>query len=240
MSNQTDITASSLEALNQRYEMITHNLANANTIGFKRTRSLFEQQLKKSMGGPSSPIAGIDSKSHIDFLPGTTVKTDRPLDLALSGNGFFALETPKGTLYTRNGTFNINSQGQLVDTAGRLVAGENGPIVLPKSVSIEQIKIGPEGSVIADGKTLGKIKIVDFANPQTLRSFGNGVFAAPASVETQASKATVYQGYQESSNVNVVEELTSLIAVTRMYEANLKTVNAGDDRLKTILQVAMM
>lgn len=239
MANQNDLTASSLGALNQRYEMITHNLANANTIGFKRTRSIFQQELNNRLGGPDSPINGIDSKAHIDFMAGTTVKTDRPLDLTLSGSGFFVLQTPKGPMYTRNGTFNLNSQGQLVDTAGRLVAGDSGPIVVPKNVGSNQIQIGPDGSVLADGKSLGKIKIADFADPQVLRPSGNSTFTAPADAEVKASTATVYQGYQESSNVSVVEELTSLITVTRLYEANLKTVNAGDDRLKTILQVAM-
>ncbi len=240
MGNNNEITASSLEAMNRHYEMITHNLANANTIGFKRTRTLFEQAMKRQGGkGPGSGL-GIDAKSHTDFLPGTTVKTDRPLDLTLSGNGFFTLESTKGTVYTRNGTFNLNSQGQLVDTAGRLVAGENGPIVVPKSVGIEKIKVAADGTIEADGKAIGKLKIVDFVNLQRLKPAGSSAFSAPSTLETKPAGATVYQGYQESSNVSVVEELANLIAVTRMYEANLKTVNVDDDRLKTILQVAMM
>lgn len=233
MIDSSSMVSSSLEALTKRYEMLTHNLSNTNTVAFKRICGNFEQ----SASGCS---AGVQDKPKIDFSQGLMAQTNRPLDVAISGKGFFVLETPSGVLYTRNGTFATNSTGQLVDASGRTIAGENGPITIPASVSPTTIQIGPDGKVTAGSIQLGKLKIVDFEKPGQLISVGASTFKAPRTADPQpATKARLRQGYQESSNVNIVRELVSLMTVTRMYEANLKTVNSGDDRYKTLLQVAL-
>jgi flagellar basal body rod protein FlgG len=160
--------------------------------------------------------------------------------VALDGEGFFVVETPSGSLYTRCGKFRTNGEGQLVDPMGRLVAGDNGPITVPASVSSSDVVIARDGRVSAGGRALGKLKIVQFTDPTQLTSVGTGCFQAKANAEVKdADKVAVEQGSYESSNVSVVEELVGLLTVTRMYEASLKGISAQDDQGKQILQVAM-
>jgi flagellar basal-body rod protein FlgF len=226
--------AASMDVISRQYEAIAHNLANSSTTGFKRT---FCMQTSGA-GGSSTDPTNVAATMSIDFSQGNFVQTGRPLDLALSGPGFFTLETPKGLFYTRNGTFQTNAQGQLVDVCGRTVAGESGPIVIPAKAPAASITVSKDGRVSAGGATLGKLKIVEFANPQTLTPAGDSAFRASAAPQ-DAAKTFVQQGYQEGSNVNVVEELVGLITASRTYEANIKAVTSGNERNKSLLQVAM-
>ena len=229
--------ASSIAGIEQRYAGITHNLANANTTGFKRVRTSFSQALQQAGAAGTGAVA---AGTQVDFTQGPLAGTGRPLDLAMTGKGFFVLETPNGPLYTRNGTFTTNAEGNLVDTQGRLVAGEAGPIVVPRSVSPSQVTVAPDGTVQAGGQTIGKLRVVDFADRAALRPEGASGFRAPANVQPQpAEKYAVTQGHLEGSNVNVTEELVGLITASRLYEANLKGVSATDERLRNLLQVAM-
>jgi flagellar basal-body rod protein FlgF len=235
MGSPFETTSSSLEALNERYQLITHNMANVNTVGFKRVKTKFEQALASKGGGGK-----VSASPSVDFTQGPIMHTGRSLDLAIDGHGFFSLETPKGTFYTRNGTFTVNAQGQLVDTSGRLVVSENGPISVPKSVSPMDLHVTADGSVQAAGRSIGKLKIVDFENRAALVASGSSAFHAGMSAKMiPASKFSIQQGQLESSNVNIIEELTGLIMVTRLYEANTRTINTHDDRGKELMQVAM-
>lgn len=248
MPNAIDPAASSLEALGTQYEAITHNLANANTVGFKRRLTVFQQALQASMAPAGTPGAtaatttqtGVGSLGLIDFSQGAAVATGRPLDLALSGKGFFVLETAAGEQYTRKGVFALNKQNQIVDTSGRLLAGEGGPIVVPPTVAMDKIQISGDGTVWAAGANIGKIKLVEFPDPQVLKPAGDNCFRiAPGTKSDAAKGTTVQQGYQESSNISVVQELVDLIMVSRLYEANSKFVQAQSDKSKELLQVAM-
>ena len=237
MGTSTTPVASSLAGIETRYVGITHNLANVSTTGFKRVRTSFSQALREAgaAGG-----GGVAADTHVDFTQGPLQGTGRPLDLAITGKGFFVLETPKGPLYTRNGTFTTNAEGNLVDTQGRLVAGEGGPIVVPTTVSPSQVAVGADGTVLAAGQAIGKLRVVEFADRAALRPEGASGFRAPAGVQPRAAgKFAVTQGHLEGSNVNVAEELVGLITATRLYESNLKGVGATDERLKNLLQVAM-
>ncbi len=230
--------ASTLQALSQRYETITHNLANVDTTGFKRTTTSFQEVLsgkvnKSGSGSGSQSIKGINT---IDFTQGGLTKTGGPLDLALMGKGFFVIETPQGPLYTRNGSFRLNSQGQLTDGAGRLVAGDSGPIVLPGTSGVT---IAGDGTISVDGQTAGKIKIVDFENYKDLQSVGGSSFRSKAQT-ILGSTASIQQGHRENSNVTAVQELVNLITVTRMYQANMRGMQvAGADKFKSLMQAAM-
>ena len=241
MTDQANNVTASLAGLDARYEAIAHNLANSSTPAFKRHRVRFEQAMAQAAGatGGTASAGEVQAKGGIDFSQGSLEQTDRPLDFALSGKGFFALESPKGTLYTRNGTFMLNSNRQLVSSTGQLVAGQSGPIVVPPNCGVADLQVTPEGEIQAGGASIGKLKIVDFANPSVLSSVGGGCFQAPSDAATTPATATVRQGYRESSNVNTVGELVDLIQVTRLYEANLKNVSATDERMRTLIQVAM-
>ena len=131
MDGSAGLIGSSLEALDKQYQALAHNLANASTAGFKKRTSLFAQELARKEAEASDAASPaeetISQTSVIDFTQGALQRTGRPLDLAIAGEGMFVLETPAGPLYTRNGVFQTNAQGQLVDFAGRTVAGQGGP-----------------------------------------------------------------------------------------------------------------
>jgi len=130
MSGITDQVSTSIDALTLEFDIIAHNLANVSTVGFKRTCNAFSKSLDAQEAESYSPGI-IDLNSVFDFSQGTIVETGRPLDFALHGKGFFTIETPEGPLYTRNGTFQTNQNSQIVDSLGRIVAGQAGPITIP-------------------------------------------------------------------------------------------------------------
>ncbi len=246
MSDSIAETGSTLEALSQQYRAIAHNLANASTAGYKRRCTTFVQDLQRQMDiGPgadgSSVTAGeVQGETSVDFTQGALTRTGQPLDLALKGKGFFVIETTQGPRYTRNGAFRTNQEGQLVDPLGRTVAGEGGPIVIPNTVSILAIQVSKDGSVLADGRTIGKLRVVAFEDEGMLVAMGSNCFRAPSEATPNAAPdAAVQQGFQEASNVRPVEELVDLIRVTRLYEANIKAMDTKDENMKNILQVAM-
>jgi len=233
MSMSIGPTASSIDAMGEQYRAITQNLANASTVGYKAKRTAFSQVLRRSQ-------AAVKASPFIDFTQGALVQTGRALDMAINGDGFFVVEGPNGPSYTRNGTFRPNASGQLVNDSGWLLQGESGPITIPTQAGDEDISIDPEGNILAMGLPVGKVKVVTFENMQVLVPAGGGAFSAPRNVEPEdAEESSVIQGHQEASNVSTVEELVGLITVTRMYEANSKTITAQDDKLKSLLSVAM-
>jgi flagellar basal-body rod protein FlgF len=235
---------SSVDALTRELEIITHNLANASTTGFKRRCNAFSKVLDKQQGGAETYTPGkIDLKSAFDFSQGNLVQTGNTMDFALGGNGFFVVETQDGPLYTRNGAFTTNSNGQIVDSMGRTVSGESGPITLPASVGLSDVQVAADGRISAGGTVVGKFKVVDFKKEEQdkLIPAGNNCFVMtdkniqPTAVE----KTIVKQGAQESSNVKVVDELVDMIMVTRLYEANMRYLAAQKESASTLTSVAM-
>jgi len=242
MSDFIEATTSSLEALSDEYRAIAHNLANVSTAGYKRRCTSFVQLLQAKMSGAEEAATSgtVVEEMSIDFTQGALTKTGRALDLALAGKGFFVLETPDGPMYTRHGVFLTNDTGQLVDSAGRIVAGEAGPIVIPPAVNPQNVQVSQDGTLSAGGAAFGKVRLVEVEDESVLLPVGDSCYRPAEGVEpTAAAGAAVQQGYQEASNVRAVEELVALITVTRMYEANLKAIQTQDERLRNILQVAM-
>lgn len=226
-------TSSSITALGEQYRAITQNLANASTNGYKAQRTAFSQVLRKSQ-------VAVETSQYVDFTQGSLVHTGRALDLAINGEGFFVIESPEGEKYTRNGAFRPNVNGQLVNGLGELLAGENGPVTLPPNAGEGNINVDQQGNIRVNGLQVGKVRVVTFGNAGALVPVGGGAFTAPDNINPDdAENYAVIQGHQESSNVSMVEELVGLITVTRLYEANTKTITAQDERLKTLLSVAM-
>ena len=234
-------TTSNLSAIQEQYETIAHNLANVSTPGYKRRFTTFSQALAQQVGHLPAAAAGgpIRTGTAIDFSPAQPVQTGRSLDLFLNGNGFFTVDTDKGPLYTRNGCFRTNAQGQLVTSTSQLVAGQNGPITVPSGASAERLRVTQEGSVYAGATSIGKLRIVSFPPEVTLQSVGGNCLQAPADANPDDDpKTQVVQGCYESSNVSAVEELVSLVTVTRLYEANLKTIQTQDQKNQTLFRAA--
>lgn len=238
------ITGTSLKSLEKEYETISNNLANANTAGFKRTINIFSRKLNEQSQGSGNDNAGsasIKANSSIDYSQGNIARTDRNLDLAIAGPGFFVLETVNGRKYSRSGSMNISPTGHMVNSEGELVAGENGPIVIPSDVSYSQINVAADGSVTADGRNVGKILIADMSDKfKEMQPIGNGCYVVGDDINVKMlENPVVKQGFQEASNVNVVEELVGLINVTRLYEANMKVLSKQSDDSKNLLSLAM-
>ena len=234
--------SSSINSLMQQFDVITHNLANVSTVGYKRIFSTFSEALESQQAGTEQDPTDVVLNSVFDFSQGNIVETSRPLDFALHGKGFFVIETLEGPLYTRNGVFRTNQNGQIVDSEGRTVAGESGPIAIPANVALSQLNVSDDGSIGAGGTTIGKFRIVDFQeNENELVSVGAGCFQMPneAIEPVPAEGVVVKQGYQESSNVQMVEELVNMIMVARTYEANMKFASVQKEISGSLMDVAM-
>ncbi len=243
----TDITTqikTSFASLDTEFQAVAHNIANANTAGYKRIVTSFAKELAAQQGvtfGQDTSQAELDLS--IDFSQGASLtQTGRKLDMALYGKGFFVIETENGQAYTRNGMFELNQNGQIVDSAGNVVSGENGPItVTGGDASISQITVSNDGTVSIGARKLGKFKIVDFPeNEAKVLPSGNGYFRVPDDIKaTAVDKIVVKQGYLESSNVKIVDELVKMIMVSRLYEANVKLLSAKKDGSRSLMNLAM-
>jgi flagellar basal-body rod protein FlgF len=237
MDAKTSAISSSLNALTKEYETIANNLANSNTVGFKRQCNSFTKSLNALQGnGPDEGTVD----TAFDFSQGSLMFTGSRFDMSLSGKGFFVVETPEGPLYTRNGLFQLNNQGHLVDMEGRTIAGKDGPLIFPKDMSAADMHVSEDGVMRVKDNTIGQLKLVDFgADEAKLAPVGKNCFASPPSITGETAKATVKQGYQEASNVAAVEEMVDLITITRLYQTNMKLLSNNSDNSKSLLSVAM-
>lgn len=205
-------------------DIFAQNIANSNTSGYKKDRISFRDYLIPVDNNPGtiedgrsmSTISGITT----DFSEGTLMRTGNVLDLSINGNGFFALE---GNRYTRNGSFGISSEGYLVTRDGLKVLGSGGPI----SVQGGRIDINNSGEVFVDDISVGKLKIVDFANKDTLKKLSGGIFVSD--LPGEELEARISQGYVESSNVDVIKEMIGMINALREFESYQKMIRAFDE-----------
>ncbi|MBU5611500.1 flagellar basal-body rod protein FlgF [Geomonas azotofigens] len=210
----------------RRLDVISNNLANASTTGFKADQIQFESVLANVKNSTQGPVFSNDRYST-DFSAGALQRTDNSLDLALEGDGFFAVSTPQGTAYTRQGNFHLTGNGRLVTADGYEVQGSGGPITVPASGKVE---IGSGGQVSVNGNAVGTISAVDFAKPYAMNKLGNGLFQpADPNAATTASTAGIKQGYLETSNVKAVVEMSRLIEASRYFEICAKAVKTYDD-----------
>jgi flagellar basal-body rod protein FlgG len=254
------IAKTGLDAQQTQLDVVANNLANVGTTGFKRSRAVFEDlmyQNLRQVGGQTSDQTRLPSGLQVGTgvrvvateriqAQGNLTKTDNPKDVAIQGNGFFQVLMPDGTTsYTRDGSFQSDANGQLVTASGYPVQP---PITIPQNAT--SLTIGRDGivSVAQAGSTaitqVGQLQLATFLNPTGLQSLGENLFA-----ETDASGApnqtnpavngagTLSQGYVESSNVNVVEELVNMIATQRAYEINSKAVQTSDQMLQRLAQL---
>lgn len=223
-----------------RQEVIANNLANADTTGFKRallvTRPMMEIALKRVEGrsGPGDPVpigtfsAGSKPDEAVPvFTQGALRSTGGVLDLALQGEGFFAVQTPAGVRYTRDGSFRVDVEGYLVTASGYRVLGKDGAIRLGDGEPV----IGESGDVTVGGRSVGKLRLAVFEKDTRLEREGQNLFRAPEEAMEREAGGQVRQRYLEMSNVQPVREMVDLIAVMRAYEANQRAIKAHDETL---------
>jgi len=257
MSQALWIAKTGLEGQQNRLSVVSNNLANVNTTGYKRARAVFEDLLYQNLrqaGGQSSQETELPTGLSLGtgvrtvatqklHTQGNLIQTNNTFDTAIQGKGFFQILKPNGDIgYTRNGEFQVNSTGQLVNSAGYRVQPD---IIIPENAL--SITIGSDGivSVTQPGNPapaqVGVLQLADFVNPAGLQSIGGNLY-----VETGASGAPVVgspdtnnlgsliQGSIESSNVNVVEELVNMIETQRAYEMNSKAISTADQMLQYV------
>ena len=218
-----------------RLEIIANNVANIDTIGYKAEKSVFSVNENPSTPNPLEttgviqPLSPYAPPFHtvIDFSQGAIRQTGNPLDVAINGKGFFAVQTPDGVQYTRQGRFTLDAAGTLVTPEGFAVLGEGGQITLEQG----DVEIHGEGGVYVDGDEVGRLRITDFGNGDALKKAGGGRFVAPNVVapEERPLNTTLSQGYLETANVNPVQAMTEMIETARAFEAYQKVIHSADE-----------
>jgi len=254
--------ASGMTAQQLNVDNIAHNLANANTVGFKMRRTQFQDLLYQNMVQPGASagaqtvvptglqvgLGSRPSSNEIIFSQGEFQETDNPLDLVIQGKGFFQIRRPNGDLaYTRSGNFHLDRDGNVVNSDGNPLEPQ---ITIPPDA--QTITIATDGTVsyTQAGQTAaqlaGQIQLASFQNPAGLNSLGGNLYtptdasgdATVGNPGGQEGLGSLLQGYQEGSNVSVVEEFINLIVSQRAYEANSKVVKAADEMYQQVNQIS--
>lgn len=242
------IAASGMLAESLRTDVISNNLANVGTSGFKKdfaiTKDYASRDIRRINDGQREPEIGqMGAGVWVDTIAtlhsgGIMRVTGNQLDVAIDGKGYFAVDTPAGTRYTRSGAFVRNAEGELVTADGYRVQGQSGPIVLNE---VGPISISEDGRIFVDNVESNQFQLYSFEEENRLRKQGANFFAPPEGVVAQAATPILRQGYLELSNVNVVSEMVNLIAGYRAYETNSKAVQTHDALLdKAVNEVARL
>jgi flagellar basal-body rod protein FlgF len=236
-------TCAGLRAQSQALEVAAHNLANLNTAGFRGQQTTFQSLVATSR--PTVPNVlnlatnnfGVLEGTHLDLTAGNLAATGNPLDVGIEGSGFFAIQTALGTRYTRNGSFQVSSSGQLVTAAGDLVLGNLTPTGKDKAgitVPAGVISIASDGTLSVNGAVAGSIQLVEFAPGTRLTSEGATLIAAPEGSAKPAQQSALKQGALESSNVNSITSVVTLIGVQRQAEMLQRCMSLFDTEFNRI------
>ncbi len=254
------IAKTGMEAQQTQLDAISNNLANVSTNGYKKSHAVFEDLMYQNLrqaGGNSSEQTTLPTGLQLglgtravatarSFAQGNLQQSTNPLDVAVKGNGFFEIQLPDGTTgYTRDGSFQVSAQGQLVTNNGYIV---NPGITIPNNAQSVTIAADGTVSVALPGQalpqTVGQIQLANFVNPAGLEPKGQNLYAETAASGTPNTGAPgangmgqLQQGFVETSNVNVVEELVSMIQTQRAYELNSKAISTSDQMLQKLGQL---
>jgi flagellar basal-body rod protein FlgG len=261
MMRSLEIGATGMLAQQMNVDVISNNIANMTTTGYKRQRAAFQDMIYQNIDRPGSKSSDADTTVPSGLQLGLGVRpaavyrqheqgtlriTENPLDLAITGKGFFQVELPNGDIaYTRDGTFQVNENGELVTVQGYLV---DPGITIPSDATAIDINQSGEVVVSINGQTatqtVGQLQLANFINPAGLEAIGDNFL-----LETEASGTPttgnpgtddigiIRQAALETSNVNVVEEITNLITAQRSYEMNSNVISTSDEMLQTITQL---
>lgn len=219
-----------LKAQSNALELVANNVANVNTTGYRGQIPSFESLLVESQR--SAPTNGWSqlinqfatlNGTRLDLAEGSLERTGNPMDFALEGPGFYSIQTKAGALYTRSGNFQISASGQLTTSSGDPVLGTGGPITLPLNA---QASISADGTISVAGAVAGKLKLVEFAPGTPVEAVGGSYYSASAKAASPAVHTHVRQGMLESSNVNPVIAVVSLITAQRQAEMAGRAMNA--------------
>ncbi len=239
-------SVSGMLAYQSKLDVITNNLANASSTGYKRDIIYFDLdqaqnsnqqpgiQLVSEMAASTSPV--LSRKSSMDFSAGGLRDTNNPLDVALEGSGFFVVQTPNGIRYTRNGNFSRDPQGQLTTREGFSILGISGN---PININGEKIEIDASGYVSVDGQVVDRLRLADFQQPsKLLGKEGNGLFKLiDPTVQESPSSAKVWHKHLEDSNVNIISQMAELIETYRGFETYQKVIQFFDETIQKMQEI---
>lgn len=244
--------ATGMAAQQLNVDTIANNLANVNTTGFKRSKAEFQDVLYQNYKragtatalGTTTPTGlsvgyGTRAVSTVrNYTVGDLTQTGNPLDMAISGDGFFQVQAPDGTtMYTRDGNFKLSGDGRIVNNDGYVLLPE---VTIPEDST--QISVGSDGVIEVlqvgqqDTTEIGQIELARFVNPAGLQAIGRNLLTETGAsgnpitdIPTLSGLGSIYQGYQEMSNVSVVDEMVNMIVAQRAYEMNSKAIQTADD-----------
>ena len=248
MENALLVGLSKQMTLDRQFDVVANNIANINTNGFKADHMLFEEYLNSKAHEDNFNVADRrvsyvqDRGTFRDFSEGALEQTNNPLDVAISGNAFFTVQSGAGERYTRDGNLQINPTGQLVTGNGDPVLGTGGPIVFQPTD--HDITISADGTITVQEGTArtdsirGKLRLVTFADAQKLLKQGNNLYSAGegSSTATVDTKSTVRQGFVEKSNVSSVVEMSRMIEINRTYANISNMLTQASDLHKSAIE----
>jgi len=224
----------------RRLEIVSNNIANVSTPGFKVSRPVFNAFTGEDESGngmlQNTFVSMYDS--YLNFAPAPLLETGNNLDFAIEGEGFFVVSTKDGPMYTRNGKFALSIDKKLVTANGDPVLGKGGEI----SIDGKQINVENDGSIYVDNTFIDSIKIVDFEDKKYIRNYGKNLFinTKEGSAEIIPENSTIRQGYYEASNVDIMREMIEMIHTVRAYEAYTKLGESLDDVLGKLIDVSRL
>ena len=224
--------ATAIDSSIRRHEVASENLANIQMPGYRKKlvanttfETMFPSRQPTLNNTMSSELLGTATTKPLhDFHQGHLEDTGNPLNFALQGDGFFTVKGPDGPLYTRNGSFYVDTDRQLVTIDMLPVMGKGGPIVVPDTISTENIKVSADGILRADDQEFGEFATVQFADNNVLSAVGSSLFAAPGDVVPQTGTAAVQQGQLELANTSAIDEMLTLIECSRHMDAAQKAL----------------
>ncbi len=214
-------------------DVIANNLANVNTTGFRGQREFYNAVTANLDNQPLTPLNrainnfGVLGGATLDMRQGSMQSTGNPLDLGINGAAFFAVQTPRGVRYTRNGAFHINPLGQLLDADENKVLGENGPLTLPPG----EIAVGSDGSISVGGALVGKLQLTEFASGSELVQEGSNYVTTAGGAGQASTSAKVEQGMLESANLNTVSLTVTMMDLQRHAEMLERTLSVFQNDL---------
>jgi len=244
--------ASGMLAEQQRVDVVANNLANVNTNGYKKDVAVFraspEERFHRLRDPKKLPWVHfmVDKRPYIGWSGsgvqpdevytnhegGPLKQTYNPLDLAIVGEGFFALDSPQGTRYTRDGAFVLDNENRLSTVGGFLVMGEDGPI----TIKGRTVMFAPDGTALVDGEKVGKVKVVTFKEPsEEIKKIGDNLFAGNGGDEMPVENPKIMPGFLEGSNVNPVKEMVDMIRALRAYETNQRMITSQDGTVDKLI-----
>jgi flagellar basal-body rod protein FlgF len=229
--------ATHMEALEHRQAVVANNLANSSVPGFQKTLFAVTGNQLSGRGRGVSQAYALQGGIERSLQPGAVKVTGNPNDFAIHGEGYFQLRGPGGqTLYTRNGEFHVNSEGELVNSQNYPVIGDGGPIVIDPDLG--SFVVAADGTVSQDGQQVARLSVYRFDNLEALKRYQGTLFAdvngeaRPQMIENPS----IVQGQIETSNVNAMKEMVSMIEISRAYELAQKTIQQSDQLTEKIIQ----